>query len=150
MKFKVGDKVRLTREALYNKFSTPTEEEIFGEEISDIDKDWYHTVEWFEDDYLEQSLELVPEEPEFEYGEEIEVRDFTDRKWRKGIFVCKIPWPVSYKFLIVNPHQEKEFKEWLEFTTVNWKYARKRKNERKRTHSRRGSLMGWLICLLER
>lgn len=134
MKFKVGDKVRATREGLAKQAESSfvksyeiswwTIKKIAGDAIYCPNNEYR---------YEEKYLELVPEEPEFEYGEEIEVRDFTDRKWRKGIFVCKIPWPVSYKFLIVNPHQEKEFREWLEFTTINWKYARKRKNELKRS-----------------
>ncbi|MDO4714307.1 MAG: hypothetical protein Q4B28_06820 [bacterium] len=35
----------------------------------------------------EEHLELVPEEPEFEYGEEVEVKDDCDCKWYKAIFI---------------------------------------------------------------
>lgn len=97
MSFKVWDKVRLTRKALHNKCASPTRNEVFGGEVNNIDKDWYYTVIWFEDDYLEQSLELVPEEPEFEFWEEIEVKHTEKEEYTKRYFIAKISiWDIDW------------------------------------------------------
>lgn len=73
MKFKVGDKVRLTREGLIKKVQNRQsiyDYEIEGFEISEMNGD---RVLFPFTDYYESDLELVREEPEFEEGEMVEV-----------------------------------------------------------------------------
>ena len=75
MKFNVGDKVRLTREAISYKLReqhTIKYSIILWEKITDI-SEWDNMILvdhiWYKTEYLE----LVPEEPEFDCWEEIEV-----------------------------------------------------------------------------
>lgn len=126
MKFKVGDKVRLTREALYNEVAMPTFEEVFGGIIKSIDGGWYITVNGFDDDYLSPSLELVPEEPEFEYGEEIEV-SYDEIQREKRIFLTKINWNAILPYVCVADYSHDNFISWSVFSTKDRKYARKLK-----------------------
>jgi len=74
MKFKVGDKVRVTRDGLSKQAESSfiksyeiswwVIKKIVGDNILCPNNEY-----WYEEKYLE----LVPEEPEFEYWEEIEV-----------------------------------------------------------------------------
>lgn len=128
MTFKVWDKVRLTRKALHNKCASPTRNEVFGGKVNNIDKDWYYTVVWFEDDYIEEELELVPEEPEFEYGEEIEVSD-NWKTWEKVIFLIKIPWKIEYPYLCVASSDKGIFDQWKIISPCEWRYARKTRSQ---------------------
>lgn len=126
MKFKVGDKVRLTRELIYIKIKQ-------GSPLDDLDINWFIITKiengtiYREDNkrYGQWELELVPEEPEFEYGEEIEVWDWSSDKWYKRIFIYKIPWKVWIAYACVSKHKEGDFKSWKTFEVDLRKTVRK-------------------------
>ena len=88
MKFKVGDVVRLTREAISYKLReqhTIKYSIILWEKITDI-SEWDDMILVDYIWYKAEHLELVPEEPEFKLWEEIEVKYEGDDKWSKPIF----------------------------------------------------------------
>lgn len=129
MKFKVGDRVRLTREAIYS----PPEE---------TDKDISHLIEWdtvveINDrgiilsyknytTYNPDLFELVPEECEFEYGEEVEVSN-NGTEWEERIFLAKIPWNPYDPYVCVDMCEEEDFALWKRFEWSSWEYIRKHK-----------------------
>lgn len=128
MKFKIGDKVRLTRKALYNKLDIPTEKETFGGEINGIDKDWYYIIDWFEDYYLEPALELIPEGSKFKRWEVVEVWDRVEKQWKKRYFICEIVW-AEHPYICVDKWGEENFLNWKKFLCAEWGEIRKSKSK---------------------
>lgn len=127
MKFNVGDKVRLTREAISYKLReqhTIKYSIILWEKITDI-SEWDDMILvdyiWYKTEYLE----LVPEEPEFEYWEEIEVSH--DKKERnKRIFLIKLV-DTFYPYTCVADGDECFYGTGEKYRTQTYKYARKRR-----------------------
>ena len=125
MKFKVGDKVRVTREWLAKQADSSfvksyevswwTIKKIAGDGIYCPNKEY-----WYE----EEHLELVPEEPEFKYWEEIEVGD-EDWRRRKRIFLLKIPWNVIDPYVVVERGSNERFQFGESHDVEVWRYARK-------------------------
>lgn len=124
MKFKVWDKVRLTRELIYIKIKQ-------GSPLDDLDINWFIITKiengtiYREDNkrYGQWELELVPEEPEFEYGEEIEVSD-DGEEWEKRIYLATVG--VDRKLHIcVSRALVERYKSWLTYNAYTWEYARK-------------------------
>lgn len=132
MKFKVGDMVRPTRDFLIS----------WIEEIDSWEIDWgrpeyvegFQVIKiennfvYYEDSeigfYLESNLELVPEEPEFKYWEEIEVGD-DDWRREKRIFLLKIPWNVIDPYVVVECGSNERFQFGESYDVEVWRYARK-------------------------
>ena len=132
MKFKVGDMVRPTRDFLIS----------WIEEIDSWEIDWgrpeyvegFQVIKiednfvYYEDSeigfYLESNLELVPEEPEFEYWEEIEVGD-EDWRRKKRIFLLKIPWNVIDPYVVVERGSNERFQFGESYDVEVWRFARK-------------------------
>ena len=89
MQFKIGDKVRLTRDCLWAKILAGAKidkQEVFWFSIEKMDNS---VITSPYPNYHESVIELVPEEPEFKYWEEIEVSH--DKKERnKRIFLIKL------------------------------------------------------------
>ena len=125
MKFKVGDKVRVTRDGLSKQAESSF---IKSYEIS-----WWvikkivgdnilcpNNAYWYEEKYLE----LVPEEPEFEYWEEIEVGD-EDWRRKKRIFLLKIPWNVIDPYVVVERGSNERFQFGESYDVEVWRFARK-------------------------
>ena len=127
MKFNVGDKVRLTREAISYKLReqhTIKYSIILWEKITDI-SEWDDMILvdyiWYKAEYLE----LVPEEPEFEYWEEIEVSH--DKKERnKRSFLIKLE-DTFYPYTCVADGDECFYGTGEKYRTQTYKYARKRR-----------------------
>lgn len=135
MKFKVGDRVRLTREGIIRHLSfLDTKTKSWLEKIIQL-SDWFtiehHSPELCycdKEEYRvkEEHLELVPEEPEFEYSEEVEVKDDCDSKWYKAIFIWYIPWAdKNPKYMTVSSEDFEKCKKHEYFTVGVWEYARK-------------------------
>lgn len=129
MKFKVGDKVRLTREAISYKLReqhTIKYSIILWEKITDI-SEWDDMILvdyiWYKTEYLE----LVPEEPEFKLWEEIEVKYEGEDKWWKAIFLFYLPETFGYRYLCVKGYSSTSFKIWGCFETAQRECARKLK-----------------------
>lgn len=132
MKFKVGDMVRPTRDFLIS----------WIEEIDSWEIDWgrpeyvegFQVIKiennfvYYEDSeigfYLESNLELVPEEPEFKYWEEIEVGD-EDWRREKRIFLLKIPWNVTDPYVVVEWGNNERFQFGGSYDVEVWRFARK-------------------------
>jgi len=125
MKFKVWDKVRITREGLAKQVESSY---VRGYEIS-----WWvirkivwdniycpNNEYWYEEKYLE----LIPEEPEFEFGEEIEVGD-DDWRREKRIFLLRIPWNVIDPYVVVECGDNERFQLGESHDVEVWRYARK-------------------------
>lgn len=125
MKFKVWDKVRITREGLAKQVESSY---VRGYEIS-----WWvirkivwdniycpNNEYWYEEKYLE----LIPEEPEFEFGEEIEVDD-DDWRREKRIFLLRIPWNVIDPYVVVECGDNERFQLGESHDVEVWRYARK-------------------------
>lgn len=127
MKFNIGDKVRLTREAISYKLReqhTIKYSIILWEKITDI-SEWDDMILvdyiWYKTEYLE----LVPEEPEFEEWEEIEVSH--DKKERnKRIFLIKLA-DTFYPYTCVAEGDECFYGTGEKYRTQTYKYARKRR-----------------------
>lgn len=125
MKFKVGDKVRVTREALAQQADSSFVKsyevswwkikKIAGDAIYCPNKEY-----WYE----EKHLELVPEEPEFKRGEIVEVFSIPSDTWFKRIFVCEIPW-AAYPYVCVDGVSSTMFREWKEFNITTRDKIRK-------------------------
>ena len=128
MKFKVGDKVRVKREKLLfyvtsqRSMDDPTE--FYVKKILD-DRVYYgeEAVAYHD----AESLELVPEEPEFKLWEKIEVRNEGDDKWRKAIFLFYLPESFGYRYLCVKGYSSTSFKIWGCFDVAQRECARKLK-----------------------
>lgn len=117
--------VRLTREAISYKLReqhTIKYSIILWEKITDI-SEWDDMILvdyiWYKTEYLE----LVPEEPEFEYWEEIEVSH--DKKERnKRIFLIKLT-DTFYPYTCVAEGDECFYGTGEKYRTQTYKYARK-------------------------
>ena len=125
MKFKVGDKVRVTRDGLSKQAESSfiksyeiswwVIKKIVGDNILCPNNEY-----WYEEKYLE----LVPEEPEFEYWEEIEVGD-EDWRRKKRIFLLKIPWNVIDPYVVVERGSNERFQFGESYDVEVWRFARK-------------------------
>lgn len=124
MQFKIGDKVRLTRDCLWAKI-------LAGAKIDKQEMFWF-SIEKMDNsvitspypNYHESVIELVPEEPEFKYWEEIEVGD-EDWRRRKRIFLLKIPWNVIDPYVVVERGSNERFQFGGSYDVEVWRYARK-------------------------
>lgn len=128
MKFKVWDKVRLTREAISHKLKESMSIKysiVLWSTVDEVSADKMYLVNYIW--YSEEDLELVPEEPEFEYGEEIEVFTYDNKLWKKKIFIYKIPWNVWCAYACVHWNNIDEYKKWYSFEVELWRTARKLK-----------------------
>ena len=124
MKFKVGDKVRVTRDGLSKQAESSfvksyeiswwVIKKIVGEDIY-CPNDEY----WYEEKYLE----LVTEE-EFERWEMVEVWSYKEEKRVKRFFLCEAIW-AKYPYICVDIASEMKFKNWEEFQTGEWDKIRK-------------------------
>ena len=124
MKFKVGDKVRVTRDGLSKQAESSfiksyeiswwVIKKIVGDNILCPNNEY-----WYEEKYLE----LVPEEPEFEYWEEIEVGD-EDWRRKKRIFLLKIPWNVIDPYVVVERGSNERFQFGESYDVEVWRFAR--------------------------
>lgn len=126
MKFKVGDKVRLTREAIAienKRYRPPHREAVLWWVINKIKggKCYY----WV-DSYLEEALELVPEEPDFEYGEAIEVKIDEWFPWVERPFIYFAKWNAIHPYITANINKA-QFDAWKKFDFQAFRYARKLK-----------------------
>jgi len=125
MKFKVGDKVRVTRDGLSKQAESSfvksyeiswwVIKKIIGDNILCPNNEY-----WYEEKYLE----LVPEEPEFKYWEEIEVGD-EDWRREKRIFLLKIPWNVIDPYVVVERGSNERFQFGESYDVEVWRFARK-------------------------
>ena len=125
MKFKVGDKVRVTRDGLSKQAESSfiksyeiswwVIKKIVGDNILCPNNEY-----WYEEKYLE----LVPEEPEFESWEEIEVGD-EDWRRKKRIFLLKIPWNVIDPYVVVERGSNERFQFGESYDVEVWRFARK-------------------------
>ena len=128
MKFKVGDKVRLTRNAIeesVRKNWCVNYSAVIGWEVIRTDE----TQSFISTDergfpLLNQDLELVPPKPEFEFGEEIEVGD-DDWRREKRIFLLKIPWNVIDPYVVVEYGDNERFQFGESHDVEVWRFARK-------------------------
>lgn len=125
MKFNIGDKVRLTREAISYKLReqhTIKYSIILWEKITDI-SEWDDMILvdyiWYKTEYLE----LVPEETEFESWEEIEV-SHDKRERNKRIFLIKLA-DTFYPYTCVAEGDECFYGTGEKYRTQTYKYARK-------------------------
>ena len=124
MQFKVGDKVRLTRDCLWAKI-------LAGAKIDKQEVFWF-LIEKMNNsvitspypNYHESVIELVPEEPEFKYWEEIEVGD-DDWRREKRIFLLRIPWNVIDPYVVVECWDNEKFQLGESHDVEVWRYARK-------------------------
>lgn len=92
MKFKVGDIVRPTREYIINAVENNTIydlEYINSFQVLEIKDDRiFYYINEKDAFYKAEHLELVPEEPEFEYGKIIEVSNDNEH-WLRRMFIAK-------------------------------------------------------------
>ena len=125
MKFKVGDIVRIKREALNesNFTNIPRMELLIWTEIEDISGWWF--VRLLKNCYLYEScIELVPPKPEFEFGEEIEVRDEIGAERKRVIFLCKTTANDTHQYITADI-SKKSFDNGARFHNNSWRFARK-------------------------
>ena len=125
MKFKVWDKVRVTREGLAKQAESSfvksyeiswwTIEKIAGDAIYCPNKEYC---------YDEKHLDLVPQEPEFKYWEEIEVRDQIGEKRKRVIFLCKTTANDTHQYITADI-SKKSFDNGALFCNTSWRFARK-------------------------
>lgn len=126
MKFKVGDKVRLTRQGIKEIYGVWTNHNpvlIQGWVIEKIE-DNLLSVDWTKKLIHKNHFELVPEEPEFKYWEEIEVGD-DDWRREKRIFLLRIPWNVIDPYVVVECWDNERFQLGESHDVEVWRYARK-------------------------
>ena len=125
MKFKIWDKVRLTREAIARNPRIDFEEyEISWWEISSITDYWHYVIWKSRSDWNENELEFVPAEPKFKRWEMVEVWSITEGKRTKKIFVCEIIWALC-PYICVNTCSEKDYLNWKPFLFTNRDQIRK-------------------------
>ena len=124
MQFKVGDKVRLTRDCLWAKILAGAKidkQEVFWFLIEKMDNS---VITSPYPNYHESVIELVPEEPEFEFGEEIEVRDQIGEKRKRVIFLCKTTANDTHQYITADI-SKKSFDNGALFCNTSWRFARK-------------------------
>lgn len=75
--------------------------------------------------YLYEScIELVPPKPEFEFGEEIEVRDEIGAERKRVIFLCKTTANDTHQYITADI-SKKSFDNGARFHNNAWRFARK-------------------------
>ncbi len=125
MKFKVGDKVRLTREAIANNESSGNirKEFIIETEVESVTEGWLIRV-WGNSYWSEEYLEHTPEGQEFGVWEKVEV-SINWRDWHIWMFVAKIQI-VQKSIYITASTDQLEKMHYCKFATV-WirRYVRK-------------------------
>lgn len=128
MEFKVWDMVRPTREYFINLI-----------EDSDVKHleypNWFQIIKidgnkiYYDDEgfsfHRASDLELVPEEPEFEFWEIIEVRDDDHSRWSKVRFLFYLPEQFECRYLCVQTYDFDAFQAWDLLDPCQRKYARK-------------------------
>ena len=132
MKFKVGDMVRPTRDFLISwieeidswEIDWGSPEYVEGFQVIKIENNFVYYEDSEIGFYLESNLELVPEEPEFKYWEEIEVGD-DDWRREKRIFLLKIPWNVIDPYVVVEWGSNERFQFGESYDVEVWRFARK-------------------------
>ena len=117
MKFKVGDKVRVTREWLAKQAESSFVKsyEVSWWEIKKIVGDDVYCPNneyWYEEKYLE----LVPEE-EFERWEIVEVWSAVDGEWFKTIFLWEITW-AKHPYICLATISKEKYLKWEPFVFV--------------------------------
>lgn len=132
MKFKVWDKVRVTREAIeesvrknwcVNYWAVVGGEVIRTDETQsyiDTNKGGYPL--------LNQDLELVPEEPEFKRWEVVEVWHNAEGRRIKRIFICEAVW-AKYPYICVDGSSEGKYLNWKPFLWAERNKIRKFKHK---------------------
>ena len=126
MKFKVGDKVRLTRKGIKEIYGIWTDHNpvlIQGWVIEKIE-DNLLSIGWTTKLIHKDHFEPIPEETEFEYWEEIEVGD-EDWRRKKRIFLLKIPWNVIDPYVVVERGSNERFQFGESYDVEVWRFARK-------------------------
>ena len=124
MQFKVGDKVRLTRDCLWAKILAGAKidkQEVFWFSIEKMDNS---VITSPYPNYHESVIELVPEEPEFKYWEEIEVRDEIGGERKRVIFLCKTTASDTHQYITADI-SKKSFDNGASFHNNSWRFARK-------------------------
>lgn len=129
MKFKVGDMVRLTRKGIKEIYGIWTDHNPVLIQWWVIEKieDNLLSIDWTKKLIHKDHFEPIPEEPEFKYWEEIEVRNEGDDKWWKAIFLFYLPETFGYRYLCVKGYSSTIFKIWGCFETAQRECARKLK-----------------------
>ena len=125
MKFKVGDKVRLTRKGIKEIYGIWTDHNPVLIQWWVIEKIEYNllSIDWTKKLIHKNHFEPVPEEPEFEHWEEIEVSH--DKKERnKRIFLIKLA-DTFYPYTCVAEGDECFYGTGEKYRTQTYKYARK-------------------------
>lgn len=126
MKFKVGDVVRLTRKGIKEIYGIWTNHNpvlIQGWVIEKIDGNLI-SIDWAKKLIHKDHFELVPEEPEFEFGEEIEVRDEIGGERKRVIFLCKTTANDTHQYITADI-SKKSFDNGALFCNTSWRFARK-------------------------
>lgn len=126
MKFKVGDVVRLTRKGIKEIYGIWTNHNpvlIQGWVIEKIDGNLI-SIDWAKKLIHKDHFELVPEEPEFEFGEEIEVRDEIGGERKRVIFLCKTTASDTHQYITADI-SKKSFDNGARFHNNAWRFARK-------------------------
>lgn len=126
MKFKVGDVVRLTRKGIKEIYGIWTNHNpvlIQGWVIEKIDGNLI-SIDWAKKLIHKDHFELVPEEPEFEFGEEIEVRDEIGGERKRVIFLCKTTVNDTHQYITADI-SKKSFDNGAGFHNNSWRFARK-------------------------
>lgn len=130
MQFKVGDKVRLTREAITYKLieqRTIKYSIVLWGDITDIsDGDGMVMVDYIW--YKTEDLELVPEEPELKEGDLVEIVDETG-VCNKRIFVAKLPDMVKAPYVIVLKEDEDLYRNNKPYRISRYQYISKLKHK---------------------
>lgn len=125
MKFKVGDKVRYKRSVIVDAYTSNDHlynYALFAFNIVCVGNDQVQSEEWHF--FNIKDLELVPEEPEFEFGEEIEVRDEIGGERKRVIFLCKTTENDTHQYITADI-SKKSFDNGARFHNNAWRFARK-------------------------
>ena len=126
MQFKIGDKVRLTRQGIKEIYGIWTNHNpvlIQGWVIEKIDGNLI-SIDWTKKLIHKDHFELVPEEPEFKYWEEIEVRDEIGGERKRVIFLCKTTANDTHQYITADI-SKKSFDNGASFHNNSWRFARK-------------------------
>lgn len=130
MQFKVGDKVRLTREAITYKLieqRTIKHSIVLWGDITDIsDGDDMVMVDYVW--YKVEDLELVTEESEFKRWEIVEVWHNAEGRRIKRIFICEAVW-AKYPYICVDGSSEGKYLNWKPFLWAERNKIRKFKHK---------------------
>lgn len=128
MEIKIWDTIRLKREAI--------KEYIENDRYltDDLLIDWAVVTKvekesvWAKNDSVyilnKEYVEVIPEESQFEYWEEVEVYSNREEKRVKRFFLCEARWAKN-PYICVDSHTEDEFKNWEKFEIAEWDKIRK-------------------------